>query len=125
MAIETLLDPGPRSPAATAHLQDLIKETKDAYGLAPQERDSLLGSFDWLLFESINRTGRVLAKQRLGTRLYAGKEAPEFFSYCYDLRSRLVHGKFPPPTQQEIASGVGQLEVFVSDLLAGDLLKIE
>jgi hypothetical protein len=125
MAVEALLTPTPRPAAATAHVEALMRITRESDKLSVQEKDSLLGSLKWLLCESINQTGRRLAEERLRSRMYADKNAPAFFSYCYDLRSRLVHGNPPFPTPQEIGSAVGQLEVFVSDLLAGGLLEVQ
>jgi hypothetical protein len=125
IAVEALLVPPPRSLAATAHVDALIRMTRESDKLSTQEQNSLIGSLKWLSHESINQTGRALAEERLGSRKYADKEPAAFFSYCYDLRSRLVHGKPPFPTQQEIRSAVGQLEVFVSDLLAGELLDVQ
>lgn len=125
MAVEALLIPALRSPAATAHVDALKRMTRESDKLSTQEKGSLLGSLTWLLRESINQTGRRLAEERLGSRTYTDMKPPAFFSYCYDLRSRLVHGNPPFPTQQEIGSAVGQLEVFVSDLLAGELLGVQ
>jgi len=71
--------------------------------------------------ESINHTGRKLATTRLGSQHYGGKDADSFFSYCYGIRSRLVHGQQPIPDRAEVGSAAASLEVFVSDLLAGEL----
>jgi hypothetical protein len=103
----------------------MINATEESASLSAEEKRSLLGSLTWLKCESINQTGRKLASDRLGDRKYMEKKAPAFFSYCYGIRSRLVHGEHPLPTQQEIGSVVAQLEVFVSDLLSGDLRDIE
>jgi hypothetical protein len=125
MAIEALLEQSPRSPEATRHVESMIAATKDSESLKPEEKESLIGGMRWLRYESINRAGRRLAKENLGERTYMDKSAPSFFSYCYTLRSRLVHGEHPLPSQQDIASVVAQLEVFVSDLLCGDLREIK
>ena len=124
IAIEALIKPAPRSTEAKAHVESLIRATQESASLSDKEKNSLLGSLKWLLDESINQAGRRLAGEKLGSRVYAKKTAPSFFSYCYDLRSRLVHGKYPLPEQGEINSAAGQLEVFVSDLLSGQLLEI-
>jgi hypothetical protein len=105
-------------------IEEFIRATQESASLSDKEKNSLLGSLKWLLDESINQAGRRLAEEKLGSRVYAKKTAPSFFSYCYDLRSRLVHGKYPLPEQGEINSAAGQLEVFVSDLLSGQLLEI-
>jgi hypothetical protein len=124
MAIEALLEPAPRSTGARTHVESLIKATRETSNISQEEKDSLLASLNWLLDESINQAGRRLAQNRLGTRLYSNKSAPIFFSYCYGLRSRLVHGKHPLPEQAVIESAAAELEVYVSDLLSGQLLEV-
>ncbi len=123
MAVEALLDPLRRGPEALQHVEALLQQTRESSLLSKPEKQSLLGSLKWLLCESINQAGRRLAQDQLGARVYAGKDAAAFFSHCYDLRSRMVHGKDPFPAQEEINSVSGDLEVFVSDLLSGELLK--
>lgn len=125
MAIEALLEPACRSTEATAHVEDLIRATKGRANLSERQRSSLMGSLRWLRFESINQTGRKLAEDRLGGRTYAGRKPGPFFSYCYDLRSKLVHALDTLPTRDEIATAAAHLEVFVSDLLSGKLLEVE
>lgn len=125
MAVEAVLDPPLRSEKAVTHIESMITATKESELLSPNEKQSLLGSLNWLKCESINQTARKLVANRLGERKYMEKEAPAFFSYCYNLRSQLVHGEHPLPTQEEIGSAVGELEVFVSDLLSGNLRDIE
>lgn len=125
MAIEALLEPSLRSQSALGHVARMITATEESESLSAEEKRSLLGSLKWLKCESISQTGRKLASGRLGDRKYMEKQAPVFFSYCYGIRSQLVHGEHPLHTQQEIGSAVAQLEVFVSDLLSGDLRDIE
>jgi hypothetical protein len=125
MAVEALLEPHKRSPAANSHVESLIKATQQSLVLSSEEKKCLLGSLRWLYYESINQAGRRLAQERLGTRLYANKSASSFFSYCYKLRSRLVHGEHPPPSQQELGGASAEMKLFVSDLLTGDLTEGE
>jgi hypothetical protein len=125
MAVEALLDPQPRPEAAINHVDRMIAETEHVPGLGGSERASLLGSLRWMRQESINQAGRRLARERLGEREYMGRAAPEFFSFFYDLRSRLVHGVHPAPSQAEIDATAAGIEVFVSHLLSGPLLAVE
>jgi hypothetical protein len=125
MAVEALLEPSPRSSAAVLHVESMISATNRAELLSPEEKQSLLGALSWLRYESINQTGRRLAEKYLGGQVYMNMKAPSFFSYCYNLRSRLVHGEHPLPSQQEIGSAVPQLEVFVSDILSGELREVK
>jgi hypothetical protein len=125
MAIEALIDQLPRSTEAIAHVDSIITSTQEAESLSTDEKRSLLENLKRLKFESINQAGRRLAEARLGERSYMNKKAPSFFSHCYSIRSRLVHGEHPLPTQEQIGSVVAQLEVFVSDLVSGALRDVQ
>jgi hypothetical protein len=125
MAVEALLEPSLRSPAVLLHVESVIAATNRAESLSPEEKQSLLGTLSWLRYESINQTGRRLAEKYLEGQVYMNMKAPSFFSYCYNLRSRLVHGEHPLPSQQEIGSAVAQLEMFVSDILSGELREVK
>jgi hypothetical protein len=119
MAIETLTQPAPRSHAARDHVERLIDLTNEA-DLPEGERDSLIGNLRWLLDESISRAGRRLAGRLVG-RTYDDQTPENFFARSYDLRSRLVHGHHPRPDFGEVNARCAPLEMFVSDLLAGEL----
>lgn len=121
MAVEALLEPAPRSDAARAHVEWLIQSTRDA-SLPAEARNSIVGALQWLLNESISQAGRRLSADRLGNRNYMNMPASKFFSYCYGLRSSLVHGSTPYPTLDTVSTAVGQLEVFVADLLTVPVL---
>lgn len=116
MAIEALIDPLLRSQEGLDHVDKLIEETTAA-NILPAEKVSMIGALRWLRNESINQAGKRLASNRLGSRHYSDESAPEYFSYCYKIRSDLVHGNLPTPTFEEVGSVAGTLEVFVSDLL--------
>lgn len=120
MAVETMLDPAPRSAVARSHVQQLIDATTTAE-LPDAERKSLNGSLSWLMNESIGQAGRRLAR-RLEPRRYRGRTPSAFFTDCYTMRSGLVHGSAPRPTRDEVDSLAATLEMFVGHLLSGDLL---
>jgi hypothetical protein len=71
MAVETLIEPARRSDAVRAHVEQLIALTKEA-DLPNAEKDSVVGSLNWLFDESISQAGRRLAA-RLGSRNYMGE----------------------------------------------------
>ena len=114
MAVEALIKPVLKSSQAVAYADCFIKQIERS-SLEENEKKSLTGSLRWLRYESINQAGRRLVKERLEDRIYDGKEAAAFFSYVYDFRSALVHGK--APDFEEISHVVAPLEQFVSDLL--------
>ena len=118
MAVEALLQPRPKSDAGREHVESLITLTETAATLSPDEKASLLSTLGWLKTESIGQAGRRLARERLGDRPYGGMTAPKFFTHCYTLRSRLVHGAVPAPTGHELGGVLHDLRKFVSDLLA-------
>jgi hypothetical protein len=121
MAVEALLEPAPRSNAERTHVEWLIQSTREA-DLSAEARNSMVGALRWLLNESISHAGRRLSADRLGNRIYLDMPASKFFSHCYGLRSSLVHGSTPYPTFETVSTAVGQLEVFVSDLLTVPVL---
>ncbi|TDA27855.1 MAG: hypothetical protein DSO00_06250 [Archaeoglobi archaeon] len=121
MAVETLLKPEPRFCAAKQHVDELIPLTNESTMLPKSEKNSLLGSLQELRKESIGQAGRKLAK-KLGDRKYLDRSAEDFFTYCYSLRSKLVHGK-KRPHREKVAEAVVNLESFVGDLLSGPLLQ--
>lgn len=119
MALETLIEPAPRSDAARVHVERLTALTKQA-DLPEAEKDSLIRSLGRLMDESISQAGRRLAAS-LGGRIYMDQTPAKFFTSCYELRSRLVHGYYPRPTFDEVNARCAPLEPFVGDLLAGEL----
>ena len=125
MATEALIESPLRSATELEHVDAWIKSTTDAVGLQESEKVSLRGSLEGLRHQSIRRAGSELAETRLGDRRYDGSSAAQFFKRCYDLRSNLVHASPPVPSLKDIGAVVHPLEVFVSDLLSGDLVEVE
>ena len=116
MAVEALLTPAPRASDALDHVLNLIEATKKS-DLPSDEKSSILGSLNWLKNESIGKTGQRLASSKLGQRTYNNLSPSKFFSACYELRSRLVHGHTSLDELRDVSTMAAQLEVFVSDLL--------
>jgi hypothetical protein len=120
-SLEALIDPQPRPATAVAHVQSLIQLTRDA-DLPEDEILSMLGALKWLKSESIGETGRRLML-RLSDRQYDNDSAGALFRRCYRLRSDLVHGKVPRPSQSHVESAAMHLEAMLGDLLSGELLQ--
>ncbi|HHT9131736.1 MAG TPA: hypothetical protein ACFYED_04540, partial [Candidatus Tripitaka californicus] len=123
-AIETLLEDRPRPEQVVNHVNQLIALTNNA-DLDKAEKDSLLGSLQWLRSHSIRSSGRRFVRKRLADRRYQDRSAEEVFLACYDLRNRLLHGEQPFPTRDEVSGLVGALEQMVSNLLAGPILDFD
>jgi hypothetical protein len=120
MTIEALIVPQEKSPAAVAHIDAFMATIKDS-SLPDVEKTSLLGSMRHVRNQSISQAGQQLVTTLLGRKTYQGKVPHKFFSQVYGLRSDLVHGNSAPPTFEEIANIVSDLEFFVSDLLTARL----
>lgn len=116
MAVEALMQPTERSEAARDHVQRLIDETEQA-DLPPEEKASVVNSLHFLKRESINQTGRRLARSLPVGRLYAGVAPEKFFTRCYGLRSRLVHDGKVENERETLGGVVAPLSDFVADLL--------
>src|SRR6266568_6474344 len=83
----------------------------------PRSRPSLAHSHGFTTSRLGRPDDRRLAKA-LGTTRYGGETPSQFFTDCYELRSRLVHGGRPRPARDEVARRAANLEVFVGDLLS-------
>ena len=118
MAIEVLLEFQPRPEIVQTHINNLINLTENNESIEKAQKDSLIGSLKWLLNESINQAGRRVANAKLNGKLYNDMTPTKFFTHCYDLRCKLVHGSVPFPSSNEIGALLSQLEIFVSDLLS-------
>lgn len=123
-AFEALIEKGSRSDAAVEHVDSLIQATKDA-DLAEAEKRSLVGTLEWLRFDSIRGSGRQFVRERLGGREYGKRPAEKFFLDCYDMRNRLLHGNLPFPTRDEVDGLAAPLEKMVGHLIAGPVLELD
>lgn len=120
MALETLMHQDERPPASVAVVDHLVTTVEES-DLPSSERQSLASSLKWLRRESISASGRKLAAT-LGERTYMDRSPKQFFTECYELRSRLVHGYAPRPGRFEVDSYAATLEDFVGDLIAAGLV---
>ena len=118
MSVEALTDPQPSPPAVVAHVDTLMTLTRNAASLPMSERQSLLGSLNWLHQESIRQASRGLISSRIGGNTYDNMPGPDFFLRCYDLRSDVVHGAQPYPTRDQVGIAAANLEVLVANLIA-------
>ena len=118
-AAEVLLDHQPRMDEARALVVGWL-QTVETSLLPRAEKDSLRGSLNYMLNESIGRSTSRLAAS-LGQRTYAGEPPAKFLKRCYTLRSELVHGT-RLPDWMEVHSRNAELERMVGDLIAVALL---
>lgn len=116
MALESLIDPAPRPEESRRHVESPIASTRSS-GLPKSEIDSIKGTLSWQLNESIGQAGRRLART-LEPKRYKDQTPAAFFTGCYEIRSRLMHGHHPLPTINEIGEWAAPLQEFIADLLS-------
>jgi hypothetical protein len=121
MAYESLLQLQLRPSPARAHVDELIRLTKESQ-LEQVQIDSLTGSLKWLRNESISQAGRRLAASA-GTMHFMRdtEDAVTFFTRCYDVRSRLVHGHTPRPDRGGVDIQAADLERLLGHFLSESL----
>jgi len=121
MAVEVLIDLEPRSLEAINLVESFISEVKTSKPLEDSEKNSLVGSLNFLRYESIRQGARRLIKNNLYDKEYDGLQASKFFLRCYDLRSAVVHGGQPYPSESEVGHAAAVLETLVANLLSSCL----
>jgi hypothetical protein len=120
-AVEALLDPPPR-PAAVQHMVERMEQIIKEGELDEGHRASMLGSLQWLKRESIGQAGRALADRLLGGKVYDGQEPARFFTFCYELRSSILHLGKVPAEITDFLSVCTTAHTFVCDLLIASFL---
>jgi CII-binding regulator of phage lambda lysogenization HflD len=123
MAIESLIKQKKRNENEINYIDKIIEQTENEESLENGEKESFINAFGSLKSESISKAGRKLVEKKLGHKKYKNLSAVKFFSECYQIRSKLVHGTSSLPTREEVAQYAGELEVFVSDLLTDSFIK--
>jgi len=115
IAVESLLEYECQPAEVVKHVIFLINTTNSS-SLRKEQKDSLINRLEWLVQESIAKTGRKLAKNRLYLRKYDNKKATDFFDSCYKIRSQIVHnGK--ADDEEAPSRLISELDRFVADLL--------
>jgi hypothetical protein len=120
MSIEVLLEFQSRPSKVVQYVNEFIDRIKES-DLEKSEMDSLVNSMGYLKKESIQQAAKHLIKIRLGEKEYSGQKAIDFFTYCYGLRSKLVHGGKKYPAWNEIGAAAAGLEVLVADLISSSI----
>lgn len=114
-AAEALIEPAYRSPtvrdAATALLEKL-----DTLDLGDTDRKRLRSQVGQLKKESIKEAGARLFAEHL-TSTVTDESPSLYFTACYDLRSRIVHGTPAVADEEEAASRAPGLEIVVGRLI--------
>ena len=115
-AVEALLDPQLRSAAAQQVVARMMRIVEEG-GVDEGTRAAMSGSLQWLKRESIGQVGRALADRLLPTRVYEAQSPARFFTFCYELRSSILHLGNVPVTINDFPSVCAAAYTFVCDLL--------
>jgi hypothetical protein len=118
MGIESMLD-----------LEESDKEIQDMLNyfisyinnsrMEPGKKQYLTSSIGNLKKESITKAGIRISNKYLSGKQYHGKNPGDFYKYCYDLRSKLLHECKNSP---EIDDVLGDFVTFVGDLIKAKIL---
>lgn len=122
MAVETLIRQKAHPPEVIGLIDGFLAQT-DSAEIPMNIKASLLGSLRQMKDQSVGQSGRELAAEALMGRKYQDLEPAAFFSKCYTLRSKLVHGESSGIDENEVNFRGAGLELFVGDLLSAPLLK--
>lgn len=125
-AIEALLEPASR-PRNVISLLEKFAQKVDEYDeteLNKDAKDILKNGLGFLKTQSISQAGRELAYKLLGNKQFNGKDASKFFSYCYNIRSKILH-EGSQPSGVNVEQLVTHLEEFVSSMLLAAINNIE
>lgn len=119
-AIEALLVPQRRSDAVQSFIDGVKKDLKGRQ-IDAAAKEALRGSLDWLRSDSIGQAGKRLCERLLPHKEYDGRSAGEFFKYCYNLRSEIVHSGKPSKDGVDLLQLSNGCQAFVGDLLLASL----
>ncbi|MUU72049.1 hypothetical protein [Pseudarthrobacter sp. GA104] len=122
MAVETLINQKTHPPEVTQLIDGFLAQTAVS-GIPVNLKASLSGALRQMKEQSVGQAGRELAAGALSGRTYQNLEPAAFFSKCYTLRSKLVHGESSRTNLDEVNLRAAHLELFVGDLLSAPLLN--
>jgi len=115
-AIEATFEPEER-PTSVKRLANLYLWILKLSFINADEKAAIRNYLDGLRKKSIRRLGRDLAGRLLAFKQYSGMTSGAFFTQCYDLRSRLLHGTVEDETY-DLVTLANSLDEFTSDFLS-------
>ena len=119
-AVEALLEPSRRSESAQTLVSEIENITRSS-DVDNATQNAILSSLQWLRFESIGQTGRSLAKRLIPERQYGGRTSWSFFTYCYQLRSQILHRGGAEDDSADLLGLANETEGFVAYILLASL----
>ncbi len=118
-AVEALIEQN-EHPEEVAALLNSTNTNLKSLPLPADVVASISGGLGRLKRQSISQAGRELARALLPNRQFQGKDADKYFSYCYNLRSEILHNG-APPDGVDMLQVANEAEEFVSALLLASL----
>jgi len=119
-AVEAMLEPLKHSDDVEALVEKLKDKTRQSM-VDETTRNSIIGSLERLKYQSIGQAGRTLCHQLLPEGLFDGQASDDFFSRCYDLRSKILHHGTILGEKDDILHLANVMEEFVNRLLLAAL----
>jgi len=119
-AVEALLEPLKRSEAVQTLVEDFRSATHSS-NIDEATKRSIMGSLQWLRYESIGQAGRALARRLIPNDIFNGQSSDNFFTQCYNLRSQIMHRGAIEDESVDIFDLANTMELFVSRLLLASL----
>jgi len=115
-AVEALLEPQKRSEQVKTLIVALKAKTLRSK-VDKITRDSIISSIENLKYQSIGQAGRILSSQLIPNEHFDGKPSADFFSYCYNLRSQILHSGTIADKSVDIRQLANVMEEFVHRLI--------
>ena len=115
-AVEALLESN-KHPENIQELIDEFKTYTKQSNIDKPIKDSIIGSLEKLKSQSIGQAGRMLASRLIPKEIFNGKSSAEFFNYCYDLRSQILHSGKVEDESVDIRLLANVMEQYVHRLL--------
>ena len=116
LAAESILAPENHESDVKYLIDEFIEKTKVS-DITSKEKQSVLGSLNWLYKDSISQSLRKMASKHLPEKTYGGLSPEKFISKCYDARSKLVHTGSVENSKYNIGTLAANLEVYMTDML--------
>jgi hypothetical protein len=123
-ALEALFEPAPRHPDVQLFIDEMIANVRRS-DFDSATKQSICGSMEWLKSESIGQTGRALATRLLAGKSYGERSPSAFFTFCYELRSSIVHRGKLPEGVADLLPVLSMTLQFVGDLLLASFAEAQ
>ena len=119
-AVEALLELRRHSNEVKELVKDFIAKTQLST-VGQQTKDSIIGGLGRLTHQSISQAGRTLADRVILNERFDGQSPADFFTRCYDLRSRILHHGTIEDDSVDMLHLANVMESFVARLLLEEL----